>query len=79
MVMLERLFLQSERVSLAEDRRKTRRDPGNKAQDYFVCLSFSLVKQGSSNPTPEDHCPAAFSSNPAQTQEPVIFFNNGRY
>ncbi|XP_043118419.1 BRD4-interacting chromatin-remodeling complex-associated protein isoform X2 [Puntigrus tetrazona] len=27
MVMLERLFLQSERVSLAEDRRKARRDP----------------------------------------------------
>lgn len=57
MVMLERLFLQSERLSLGEDRRRARRDPGIKAQDSFVCLFltsfFSLrcscnsIKQGS--------------------------------
>lgn len=37
MVMLERLFLQAERFSLAEDRRRARRDPGqqpNRAPSY---------------------------------------------
>ncbi len=43
MVMLERLFLQSERVSLAEDRRKTRRDPGNKAQEFGVPLFLTII------------------------------------
>lgn len=43
MVMLERLFLQSERLSLGEDKRRARRDPGIKAQYSFVCLCFSLV------------------------------------
>ncbi|XP_016097632.1 glioma tumor suppressor candidate region gene 1 protein [Sinocyclocheilus grahami] len=42
MVMLERLFLQSERVSLVEDRRKTRRDP---AESFLMSRAKNSSQQ----------------------------------
>nr|XP_057934452.1 BRD4-interacting chromatin-remodeling complex-associated protein isoform X2 [Doryrhamphus excisus] len=48
MVMLERLFLQAERFSLGEDRRRARRDP-----EYFrMSLAASVSSSGASSSSP---------------------------
>ncbi|XP_073698946.1 BRD4-interacting chromatin-remodeling complex-associated protein [Garra rufa] len=63
MVMLERLFLQSERVSLVEDRRKARRDP---AESFLM----SPPKNSSSVQTGLAGCPPSPPSWTLQSDRP---------
>ncbi|XP_058605761.1 BRD4-interacting chromatin-remodeling complex-associated protein isoform X3 [Onychostoma macrolepis] len=69
MVMLERLFLQSERVSLAEDRRKTRRDP---AESFLMsrAKNSSQHSQLSSVQTGLASCPPSPPSWTLQSDRP---------
>ncbi|XP_061843613.2 BRD4-interacting chromatin-remodeling complex-associated protein [Nerophis lumbriciformis] len=48
MVMLERLFLQAERFSLGEDRRRARKDP----ESFMMSLAASAFSSGASSPPP---------------------------
>ncbi|XP_050989181.1 BRD4-interacting chromatin-remodeling complex-associated protein isoform X3 [Labeo rohita] len=63
MVMLERLFLQSERVSLAEDRRRARRDP---AESFLM----SQPKNSSSAQSGLAGCPPSPPSWTLQSDRP---------
>ncbi|XP_016432003.1 glioma tumor suppressor candidate region gene 1 protein-like [Sinocyclocheilus rhinocerous] len=69
MVMLERLFLQSERVSLAEDRRRARREP---AESFLMSQPKNLSQhsQASSVHTGLAGCPASPPSWTLQSDRP---------
>uniref|UniRef100_A0A9J8AKX5 Si:ch211-168d23.3 n=1 Tax=Cyprinus carpio carpio TaxID=630221 RepID=A0A9J8AKX5_CYPCA len=69
MVMLERLFLQSERVSLVEDRRKTRREP---AESFLMsrAKNSSQHSQVSSVQTGLAGCPPSPPSWTLQSDRP---------
>lgn len=49
MVMLERLFLQAERFSLGEDRRRARRDPGELRLQYQTNLQNRNTSGGNND------------------------------
>ncbi|XP_077416158.1 BRD4-interacting chromatin-remodeling complex-associated protein isoform X2 [Vanacampus margaritifer] len=55
MVMLERLFLQAERFSLGEDRRRAHRDP----ESFLMSLTSSASSSGSSQPPPSSQASIA--------------------
>lgn len=46
---------------------------GKKSTKQSLATTVNPLHQGSSNPVPEGHCPAEFSSKPDQTNRPMIF------